>query len=51
MKDNSLEMLKNISSFLASFIPRFENYVGRIPPSKDLTQNTCTMWVKKGTYA
>ena len=36
-----MEMLKNISSCLTNFIPRFENYVGRIPPSKDLTQNTC----------
>ena len=40
-----MEMLKNISSCLASFTPRFESDVGRTPP-KDLTQNTRTMWVK-----
>ena len=32
-----MEVLKNISSCLASFTPRFESYVGRTPPSKDLT--------------
>ena len=46
-----MEMLKNISSCLASFTPRFESYVNRTPPSRDLTQNTCTMWVKKGIHA
>ena len=46
-----MEILKNISSCLASFTPRFENYVGRTPPSKDLTQNTRAVWVKKGTHA
>ena len=35
-----MEMLKNISSYLTSFTPRFESYVGRTPPSKDLTQST-----------
>ena len=29
-----MEMVKNISLCLANFIPRFESYVGRIPPSK-----------------
>ena len=29
-----MEVLKNISLCLASFTPRFESYVGRIPPSK-----------------
>ena len=37
------EMFKNISSCLASFIPKFGNYVGRTPPFKDLTQNTHTV--------
>ena len=46
-----MEMLKNISLCLPSCTPRFESYVGRTPPSKDLTQNTHTMWVKKGTHA
>ena len=46
-----MEMLKNISLCLASFILRFESYVGRTPPSKALTQNTRKGWVKKGTYA
>ena len=46
-----MEMLKNISLCLASFTPRFKSYVGRTPPSKALTQNTCKMWVQKGTYA
>ena len=46
-----MEMLKNISSCLASFTLRFESYIGCTPPSKDLTQNTQTMWVKKGTHA
>ena len=32
-----MEMLKNISSCLASFNPRFESYVDRTPPSKYLT--------------
>ena len=45
-----MEMLKNILSCLASFTSRFESYVGRTPPSKDLTQNTRAMWVKKGTH-
>ena len=49
--EDVMEMLKNISSCLASFTPRFENYVNRTPPSKDFTQNTCTVWVKKGTDA
>ena len=35
-----MEMLKSISSCLASFTPRFERYVSLTPPSKDLTQNT-----------
>jgi len=46
-----MEMLKNILSCLASFTLRFESYVSRTPPSKDLTQNTRTVWVKKGTHA
>ena len=46
-----IEILKNISSCIASFIPKFESYVGCTPPSKDLTQNTCTVRVKKGTHA
>ena len=32
-----MEMLKNISSCVASFTPRFESFVGRTPSSKDLT--------------
>ena len=46
-----MEMLKNISLCLASFTRRFESYVGCTPLFKGLTQNTCTMWVKKGTHA
>ena len=46
-----MEMLKNISLCLASFTQRFESYVGCTPLFKGLTQNTCTMWVKKGTHA
>ena len=46
-----MEMLKNISLYLASFTPRFESYIGRTPPSKALTQNTRKVWVQKGTYA
>ena len=46
-----MEMLKNILLCLASFIPRFESYVGCTTPSKALTQNTRKEWVKKGTYA
>ena len=46
-----MEMLKNISLCLANFTPRLESYVGCTPPSKGLTQNTCKVWVKKGTYA
>ena len=46
-----MEMLKNISLCLASFILRFESYVDRTPPSKALTQNTHKVWVQKGTYA
>ncbi|KAL0008001.1 hypothetical protein SO802_009503 [Lithocarpus litseifolius] len=42
-----MQMLKNISSYLASFTLRFGSYVGCIPPSKDLTQSTCVVWVKK----
>ena len=45
-----MEMLKNISLCLASFTPRFESYVGHTPPSKDLTQNTCIVWVKNDTH-
>ena len=32
-----MEILKNISSCLASFTPRFESYVSCTPPYKDLT--------------
>ena len=46
-----MEMLKNISLCIASFTPRFKSYVGRTPPSKDLTQSTHVVWVKKGTQA
>ena len=46
-----MEMLKKISLCLASFTPRFENYVSRTPPSRDLTQNTRVVWVKKGSHA
>ena len=46
-----MQILKNISSCLASFTPRFGSYVGRIPPSKDLTQSTRVVCVKKGTHA
>ena len=46
-----MEILKNISLCLASYTLRFESYVGHTPPSRDLTQNTSTMWVKKGTHA
>ena len=46
-----MEMLKNISLCLASFILRFERYVGRTLPSKAFTQNTRKEWVKKGIYA
>ena len=46
-----MEMLKNISLCLANFTPRLESYVGCTPPSKGLTQNTCKVWVKKGTHA
>ena len=45
-----MEMLKNISSCLATFTLRFESYVGHTPLSRDLTQNTCIVWVKKGTH-
>ena len=46
-----MEMLKNISLYLASFTLRFKSYVSRTPPSKDLIQNTRTVWMKKGTHA
>ena len=46
-----MKMLKNISSCLTSFTPRIESYIGSTPPSKDFTQNTRAMWVKKGTHA
>ena len=46
-----MQMLKNISSYLASFAPKFGSYVGRIPLSKDLTQSTRVVWVKKVTHA
>ena len=45
-----MEML-NISLCLVSFTPRFESYFVHSPPSKDLTQNTHVVWVKKVTYA
>ena len=46
-----MEMLKKISLCLASFTLRFESYVSRTPPSRDLTQNTRAVWVKKGSHA
>ena len=49
--EDVMEMLKNISSCLANFTPRFESYVGRTPPSRDLTQNTRIVWMKKGIHA
>ena len=48
---DDMEMLKNISSCLASFTLRSKSYVSRTTPFKNLTQNTCTMWVKKVTHA
>ena len=51
LSSDVMEMLKNISLCLVSFTPRFESYVGRTPPSKALTQNTCKAWVQKATYA
>ena len=48
--EDVMEMLNGISSCLASFTPRFEHYVACTPPSKDLTQNTHAVWVKKGTH-
>ena len=49
--EDVMEMLKNISSCFANFTPRFESYVGRTPPSRDLTQNTRIVWMKKGIHA
>jgi len=46
-----MQMLKNISSYQASFTLRFESYVSHTPPSKNLTQNIGVVWVKKGTHA
>ena len=46
-----MEMLKNNSSCLASFTPRFDSYVGHTLPSKDLIQSTHAAWVKKDTHA
>ena len=46
-----MEMLKKISSCLASFTLRFENYVDCTFLSKDLTQRTYAVWVKKSTHA
>ena len=48
---DAMEMLNNIASCLANFTPRFEHYVARTPSSKDLTQNTRVVWMKKGTHA
>jgi len=45
-----MEMLKNISLCLASFTLSFESYVARTPLSKDLTQNTHTVWVNHGQF-
>ena len=48
---DDMEMLNSISLCLANFTPSFKSYVACTPSIKDLTQNTCAMWVKKGTYA
>ena len=46
-----MKMIDTITSCLANFTLRFENRNSSIQSSKDITQNTRAMWVKKDTYA
>ena len=46
-----MKMIDIIISCLAKFTLRFENCHSSTQSSKDITPNTCVVWVKKGTYA
>ena len=49
-----MDMMKMIGAFtncLESFTRRFESPNSRTQFYRDITPNTCNVWVKKGTYA
>ena len=46
-----MKMIDTITSCLENFTLRFENRNSSTQSSKDITPNTCVVWVKKGTYA
>ena len=49
-----MDVMKMIGAFtncLESFTRRFESPNSRTQSYRDITLNTCDMWVKKGTHA
>ena len=46
---NVMKVIDTITSCLANFTLRFENHDSSTQFSKDITLNTCAVWVKKGT--
>ena len=46
-----MKMIDTITSCLAKFTLRFENYGSSTQSSKDITLNARAVWVKKGTHA
>ena len=46
-----MKMINSITSCLANFTLRFENHDSSTQSSKDITINSCAVWVKKSTHA
>ena len=46
-----IKIINTITSCLTSFSQRFENYSSSTQSSRDITQNACAVWVKKGGNA
>ena len=46
-----MKMIDTITSYLVNFTLRFKNSHSSTQSSKDITPNTCAVWVKKGFYA
>ena len=46
-----MKMIEAFTTCLASFSRRFEGHNTRTQSYRDITPNTCDVWVKKGTHA
>ena len=46
-----MKMIGAFTNYLESFTRRFESPNSRIQSYRDITLNTCDVWVKKGTNA